>query len=151
MNDYYIGIDPGEKGAVVVLNSEGKLVDCMICPNTQKGMIDFLQKYSFEDAFCIIEKVHGMPGMSGSGMFTFGTNYGSWTMGLLTCNIPFEEHSPQKWMKYYSLKKEQKESKQDWKNRLKDRAHKLFPKEKITLATADAVLIAFYNFKINAK
>lgn len=42
------------------------------------------------------------------------------------------------------IKKVGGESKQSFKNRLKDKAQQLFPREKVTLATADALLIAEY-------
>ena len=56
---------------------------------------------------------------------------------------------PQKWQKYFSntLGKSSDYEKREWKNRLKALAQRLFPQEKVTLDTADAILISYYGSK----
>ncbi len=91
--------------------------------------------------FAIIESVHSMPKQGVKSVFTFGKGYGQWLGILASHEIPYTQVSPQKWMKFYgSLPKEKK----DRKNHLKHLAQQRFPNLNITLATADAVLLANY-------
>jgi hypothetical protein len=63
----------------------------------------------------------------------------------VSCRIPFVEVSPRSWMKAMGIRTRRKtETPTQWKNHLKQLAQQLFPHEQITLATADALLIAEY-------
>tara|TARA_R110002012_G_scaffold59266_3_gene154740 strand:+ start:159 stop:404 length:246 start_codon:yes stop_codon:yes gene_type:complete len=76
-------------------------------------------------------------------MFTFGTNYGM-HLGLLASNrISYTTCTPLTWMKYYGSRPKDKKAR---KKHLKQLAQQLYPNtdKAITLATADAVLIAHY-------
>jgi hypothetical protein len=76
-------------------------------------------------------------------MFNFGANYGALRMALTAAGIPFEEVVPGVWQRGLNIPPRKKtEGKTAWKNRLKAKAQQLFPSVKITLATADALLIA---------
>jgi hypothetical protein len=149
---YYIGIDPGGSGGIAILNTFGMVHAVTPMPDTPTDILNLLSQYGDtenERIICVIERVHGMPGMGGASMFTFGENYGYCQMALLANKIPFEDHTPQKWMKYYQLKRAKEQSKTEWKNVLKAQAQQLFPNVKVTLSTADALLIAHYCFSIN--
>jgi len=62
---------------------------------------------------------------------------------MTAARIPFETHIPQKWIKALGIPgKGKNETKTQWKNRLKARAQQLYPRERVTLPTADALLIA---------
>lgn len=150
MIDRYIGIDPGSTGGIVVLNEFCNVVEAIKMPDTPLDILDFLKGVCYmRSCSALIERVHGMPGMGGSSMFTFGENFGYLQMAMLALSIPFEDHTPQKWMKYYQMKRAKEESKTDWKNRLKQKAQQLFPDVKVTLAISDALLIAHYYYKIS--
>ena len=86
-----------------------------------------------------------MPGQGAQAMWKFSGNYHGIRMALLANNIPFETVSPQKWQKFYNIKKDKNQSKTQHKNKLKAKAQELFPNEKITLKNADALLIAYYG------
>jgi Holliday junction resolvasome RuvABC endonuclease subunit len=73
--------------------------------------------------------------------FTFGNGFGHLEMALTAAGIPFERVSPQRWQKALGCL-----TKGD-KNVSKRRAQELFPSMKITHATADALLIAYYGTK----
>ncbi len=139
----YIGIDPGKSGAVVVIDEDRNFVESFNMPDDSSELLDIFTKYNHA-SFAVLERVHGMPGMGGVSMFTFGKNYGHIEMALLANKIPFETVTPQKWMKEYQMTKKFGETKTEWKNKLKAQAVRLFPKAKITLANADALLIAEY-------
>lgn len=147
---YYIGLDLGINGGVVVLRENGEVEEVFKNPNTTHGWLEKLKPYTDKHCFCITEKVHSMPSNGGKANFTFGFNVSKTLTMLEVCNVPYQEVTPQAWMKSFSMKKDSAESKTAWKNRLKELAAQLFPKEKVTLWSADAFLMAEYcrrNFR----
>ena len=94
---------------------------------------------------CMIEAVHSMPGQGVASSFKFGKNYG-FLRGLLVANrVAFDQVSPQRWQKSLSLQKKSKEeTKTQHKNNIKGKAQQLYPQLKVTLATADAIMLAVY-------
>lgn len=162
----YIGIDPGASGGLAFVT--GGLVKSTAMPGTEKDLWDWIRTGGVVDkngdplplpaSSCeaVIEKVGGFMASGGTSqlkknvasghtMFTFGASYGGLRMALIAAGIPFEEVTPQTWQKGLGIPPRKKtESKTAWKNRLKARAQQAFPKEKITLATADALLVALY-------
>ena len=146
----YMGIDPGKSGGIAVLF--GKEVIATKMPDTEGDVLHWIRTHS-SDAVAVIEKVggyvgkgkDGKGGQPGSAMFVFGRGVGGLCMALLACSIPFEEVPPQRWQKAIMKSSRGKtESKPQWKNRCKAKAQQLFPTQKVTLATADALLIALY-------
>lgn len=141
---YYLGIDPGQSGGIVTVNSSGRSSDSYKMPSTELDIYNLLRVLS-PIKFCLIEKVHSMPKQGIASAFKFGKGYGGLRMALIACEIPFDEVTPQKWQKGLSIPpKKKSETPVKWKNRLKQKAQQLFPQEKVTLATADALLIAEY-------
>lgn len=143
---WYIGVDPGESGGLVCLspNNAAYLVKM---PPTERDISDWFRRWLDKDIRAVIEKVGGYTGSGqpGSAMFKFGASYGGLRMALVAAGIPFEEVTPQKWQRALGITPKKKEqSKTQWKNRLKAVAQQLFPHVIITLATADAILIAEY-------
>lgn len=140
----YIGIDPGASGGVAILK-QGVIV-AVPMPDTETDIWDCFDGLRDKNVFAVIERVTGYvggAGNTGSSMFQFGTNYGCLRMALIAAKIPFEEVMPQVWQKGLQIsKRKPTESKTEWKNRLKAGAQRLFPDTKITLACADAILIA---------
>ena len=93
----------------------------------------------------VIEHVHSMPAQGVVSSFKFGRSYGFLRGCLIASGVPFEEVSPQRWQRALGVTPRHKgESKAQWKNRLKAVAQQLFPRETVTLATADAILLAIY-------
>lgn len=149
-NKFYLGVDIGTNGSCVVLSYNGSVHEVFNTPETRSEFIERFKKYEQVNCFCITEKVASMPQNGVKASHTFGVIVERTLYTLELCKIPFQEVTPQTWMKTYMLKKEKGETNTSWKNRLKTKAQQLFPHEKITLATADAFLIAEYarrNFK----
>ncbi len=111
-------------------------------------------------SFAIIEKVGGFIGDGGGEgeeskkrnraaahtMFTFGASFGGLRMCLVAAEIPFEEVLPKTWQRGLGIPTRTKsESVVDYKRRLKEVAQALFPRQSITLATSDAILMAEFN------
>lgn len=144
----YVGIDPGASGGIAALSGERMEVYPM--PQTLGDLwavFEFLG--SVGGFFAVIEKVGGYVGEAqpGSSAFKFGQSYGSLLMALTAAMIPYEEVTPQRWQKAMGItprKNREGETKTSFKNRLKQKAQQLFPAVKVTLAVADALLIAEY-------
>ena len=116
-----IGIDPGKSGGIAVY-TEG-LMQCWAMPETEADIAQLLRDYGMSGSFCLLEKVHSMPGQGVKSMFTFGRGYG-FLRGVLTAQrTPFDDVAPSTWQK----------------------AQQLFPDLHITHKTADAVLICEYG------
>jgi Holliday junction resolvasome RuvABC endonuclease subunit len=148
----YIGIDPGKSGAIaaVVTHNQDTVINWHKLDSTEADTWAFLDELDNGDGntFAVIEKVGAMPSFPGKDgkrrqmgaatMFTFGKSAG-FLLGILTASqIPFEYVTPQTWQKSMGCM-----SKGD-KNVTKAAAQRLFPREKITHANADALLIAEY-------
>ena len=97
-----------------------------------------------------VEKVGGFIGNAhpGSRMFNFGEGYG-FIKGVLQCaGWRLVLVRPQDWQKGLGLSNPDKLPRNKWKNKLKDEAQRLFPTQRPTLATADALLILEYAGRI---
>ena len=145
-----IGIDPGKSGGIAIIN--GKNANMEKCPPEPIGMASIINTAKTTayieglDIVACIEKVHAFPTDARSSAFKFGMNYGMWLGVLESIKIPYIKVTPQAWMKKYQPLPKQK---QERKRRLKEIAQNLFPDNKITLSTSDAVLIAHYCMSIN--
>jgi hypothetical protein len=152
---YIIGIDPGANGGIAVLDIDGNVIDVRKMPDTPQDILECLRKYSSStlfsnDGVCYLEKVGtGMPGQSSKATATFARHCGHLEMALLALGIKTNDVTPNKWEKSYQLGKSTDAiSKTVWKNKLKAKAQQLFPKERVTLAICDALLLAEYGRKI---
>ena len=146
---YFVGIDPGQSGGLVWLNGSGEVLHCTKMPATEADVwewFDWVCRDGYHDKTrAVIEKVHAMPKQGVSSTFKFGVGYGGLRMALIAAGLPFDQVTPQAWIKALGIpKKKPTETGTQWKNRLKAQAQQLFPQEKVTLATADALLIAEY-------
>lgn len=137
----YIGIDPGKSGGIAVISD---FEDAWKMPDTERDLFNLIKSFK-SNSFCILEKVHSMPGQGVVSVCTFCGNNASIRMALIASRIPFETVTPYTWQKALGIvKRGKEESKTKFKNRLKAKAQELFPELKITLAIADALLIAEY-------
>lgn len=149
----YLGVDPGMSGGMAAVTADGTGAYVSM-PATERDVWEWFRQLAYEHAhpsglatttFAVIEKVHAMPGNGVSGMFKFGQSYGFLRACLIAAGIPFEEVTSQRWQKALNITPRDKrggETSTQFKNRLKARAQQLFPNAKVTLATADALLLA---------
>lgn len=79
--NYSIGIDPGLRGAVCVLDKSGAIEDLFVLESSA-GMIDgfwlhtLLVKFKKDLAWVTLEKTHTMPGQGIVGAHNYGINQG---------------------------------------------------------------------------
>lgn len=148
MDRYIIGIDPGLKGGIAVLEARGDVVEVVTMPQTPLDILAFLRPFLAEQCVAYLEDVgHGMPGQSSKATATFARHCGHLEMALLALGIKTNVVTPQKWQKEYQLGKSGEHTKAEWKNKLKAKAQQLFPQQKVTLTNADALLLAEYGRK----
>ena len=123
----YVGIDPGSKGAIAVVAGDLVSIDDMptleFLMNNTTGL-----KANQGDRYRVaIEQVHPLPGQSCIASFTYGENFLLAKLLGLCYNIAPVMVSPQRWKKYYGLKKEPGETKTEYKRKSVDKARELFP------------------------
>jgi hypothetical protein len=144
-----ISIDPGASGGIAMLFSSGKLI-VEPMPDTDRDIMDFIlsSKLNYCDdkgypIRAVIEKVGGYIGkpMPGGAMFNFGRGVGFLHGVLMMIGARIENPTPQAWQKCLSLGTSKGMTKNEWKNKLKQKAQQLFPEVAVTLKTADALLI----------
>lgn len=152
MEKIILGIDPGDKhGGIAVLGTGSNNVKLFNMPPTFADIYQLLKTIRDQCAgelVCYLEDVgKGIPGQSSSVTANFGRHNGHLEMALYALEIPTVKVTPAKWMKYYSNQVGTKSglTVTEWKNKLKGLAQTLYPSEKITLSTADAILIANYG------
>lgn len=158
-----LGVDPGANGGIAVIKSTNgsvQLLGSRKMPDSEQELWEIISSCSptgqSESVHAIVEKVGGtvrtsagyqgtseFSGMGGA-MFAFGRSAGLVHMALVAARIPYELVHPKTWQKHYA-KRLPGESKSTWKNKLKEAAQNLFPHVKITLAVADAILLAHYG------
>ena len=145
----YIGIDPGKTGAACALDEHGhiKVVACSGGHDLYAFLIDVFQSGRVME-FAAIEKINPRAGVDGALAASFcklSASAGEERGVMIAMQVPFEQVTPQAWMKEMGVNttggtaaERLKRRKQDiW-----DTARSLFPGTKILKPWADAVLIA---------
>ena len=143
-SEVYVGIDPGKSGAICVI--EDDFIKAIPCPdNIQDMALVFAMSISInktKKVVAYIEKVWARPTDAKGSIWKFAENYGVWKGIAGAYEIELLEVSPQKWMKYFETPKLEKSAR---KRYLRDKARSMHPDlKKVTLKTADAILIASY-------
>lgn len=133
----FIGIDPGKGGGIAYI--DGTDVDAIKMPeeNCDIGcFVERLVKHTLSTI--VIEQVHASQQMGVSSAFTFGVEYGRLQGLFAGIGLDLNYVTPQKWQAALNCRTggDKKISKR--------KAEELFPNKKITLATADALLLAYY-------
>lgn len=140
-----IGIDPGKAGGVAGLFQDGGTA-AMKMPATVGDLVDLLREMAVAGlSVAYLERVHSSPQMGVVSAFTFGRGLGNIEAACQAVGIRLEWVAPGVWQRTLSCM-----SKGD-KNVTKRRAQELFPTLHITHAIADALLIAEYGRREEAK
>jgi len=108
---YFIGIDPGIKGSIAIIDENGGILFHTAVPVFKdargKNKYDLFSMDSiikkiindFIPCSIVIEKAQAMPHQGVVSMFTYGRGYGYW-IGLMTCaGLKYKEVSPRTWTK----------------------------------------------------
>ena len=146
-----VAIDPGLSGGMAVARF-GK-VECFSMPETEGDVLEVLKDIKTaavvegDELVCVLEAVSGFAGRAqpGSAMFRFGEHFGFIKGVIQALEVRLLLVRPQVWQKGFGLGTASAcASKTIWKNKLKAEAQRRFPHLKVTLKTADALLILEY-------
>lgn len=145
MSKVFIGVDPGAKGAMAILEDDKvTLIDMLQADEILKGT------YKHKDCIVALEDVHPLPGQSCTATFSYGQNFMLAKIWCMMYNIEGPVMvSPQRWKNFYGLKRQKDESKADFKRKSVELARELFPSVVDQLqyskdGRAEALLIANY-------
>ena len=137
-----LGIDPGTKGGLAVLNSAGQPLligkfDGLSIHETV-NLVKDAAALSWSGV-CYLEKVGYIKGDGGKGSFTFGKVYGVLYATALSAGLEVKDVYPLAWQSFMQC------ATGGNKNVSKQRAVSLWPHVAVTHHIADALLIAEYG------
>jgi hypothetical protein len=139
----YLGVDPGFNGGLAVLTADGRVVNAIRMPESAAAVTNyFLSVRKRGEVRAALEFVRSSPQMGVTSAFSFGRSYERVYSLLTACRIPFDEVHPLRWQRLLDCR-----TKGD-KHVSQRRAGELFPDLKITLAIADALLLAEYRRRL---
>lgn len=103
---YYIGIDPGVKGCISIVNETGKFIESFFLLKNAKNVdaIEIsntllnLSKYE-DNCHVVIENIHAIFGSSAKGTFNFGFIAGLIEGVIATIGLPYTKVNPKIWQK----------------------------------------------------
>lgn len=155
MTAFFIGVDPGLTGAVVVLDGDSNILLLVDMPVMSKGtskgnrrqvnpaeLARLLAPYAGNGTTAVLERQNPMPKQGVSSMFSIGDSYGVCRGILATLQIPVQVVHPSTWKAYFKLLRASKEQS-------RTRAIELFPtatalSRKKDHNRAEALLLARY-------
>ena len=149
---YYVGIDPGSRGCLAVIDSEGNVADIIDIDNnvdTYSGLIiQFIDNLD-KDFYVAVEDVCGRPGQSCAANTTFMKLAGYAELVGYFIATDFLKVKPQVWKKHFGLIFPKDMSKTEKKHKSIELAKELFPAvaDQLTASKdgrAEALLIARY-------
>ena len=111
----FLGIDPGVNGGLVLIDSDGSILDKALMPYILlrsskevdlQGLVRKLQEMVYTNHLegklidkVILEKVWAMPGNGAVSSFKFGYNFGVCEMALVCLGLPYVLVNPRTWSK----------------------------------------------------
>ena len=142
-----LAIDPGASGGFALASRD--ITECFPTPPTTGDICDLVRSLKAEhDLYvCYIEDIPKFTGklIPSSSAAVLFENYGFTQGVLMAMGVPTIRVRPQEWQKHFSLGTARAcGSTTVWKNKLKAEAQRRFPNCKVTLKTADALLILDY-------
>jgi hypothetical protein len=147
MNPTILGIDPGAKGAIAMVQP---MVEVWDLPASAADLADLLRAIQGDHAaeVVFIERQWPRPGEGGPNAFKQGVGYGQILGVLAACRVPVREVTPQAWKKALGLSYEATDPKEK-KERSRTLARQLFPEANVSrVDKAEALLIAEYGRRL---
>jgi len=151
--DYVLGIDPGLQGALALLDTQDRFIDCIFDMPVTDGRVDPTKLAAIVDLLKLrgtihaaVELVSSMPRQAGA--FNFGVSAGVVHGVLGALGVPMSLVSPGVWKPACGLRRLPSESKAGAKARARELASHLWPertadfKRVMDTDRAEAALIA---------
>lgn len=158
---FYLGIDPGKKGAMALFNPISRVLtigDMPLVPRPKgkKGeetnyalLAEMLRCDVPSKTFCMIEDVWSMPREGVSSAHAFGRNIGALLMALAVHQIPHEQVTAAKWKKHFGLSSDKGASRALAIQRFPANADD-FSRVKDD-GRAEAALLAYYAYQMHSQ
>lgn len=137
----FIAIDPGVNGGIAFHDGKTAWVHDL---GTIAELIELLEPMKDEPYEVYLEDIQRFSNMPYARAIVYASSWGS-IKGVVQA-LKFRMHlvSSQTWQKKLSLGNSKGMTKTQWKNKLKTKAQELYPTLKLSLKTADAILILEY-------
>lgn len=158
LGDYYLGVDPGKKGGLCLLDYEQRVIVLEPMPATRRDLATLIRSLPSKTR-AVVERQSTRPSQSSSRALTQGRGWGWLEMGLTMQDIKVQDVRPQDWVRAMKIPpKRSVESRPQWKERLRAKAQQLFPALELwttpktrgrQLAVCDSLLIALYCWETN--
>lgn len=97
--DYFLGIDPGKTGGLVLLAGNGDFIMETTVMGTISEVINWLRLHPITKTMTYIEKAQAMPKNGAVSMFNYGCGYGELLGALAALNMPHTAVPPATWSK----------------------------------------------------
>lgn len=158
----FIGIDPGLKGGISIIDSEtnnlfiskemplnedNKSINCKeifqeLCFYWHRQQGDVI-------CFCVIEQLQTMPGQNVKATSSSAVNYGKLLAILELLEIPYQEVHPLKWKKAFQLVKKSKYESTAVAKSLFPKEHFMTERGRLMDGKAESLLMAEYARRIH--
>jgi hypothetical protein len=144
-----VGIDPGSAGGIAILHDDGT-VKTLAMPEDPELVAVLTELNDHDQPHFFIEQIPKFCGAArfaernimGSSLAVLYGNYRFCCGVLHGLGVPPRLLAPLRWQNLVACRNHERLERDDWKRKLKARAQELFPGVRVTLATADALLIA---------
>ena len=150
MSQLFIGIDPGQSGALAMIDEINDVIVLSDWPGDEIGAATIVREIKMKAQhhksilLGAIERVHSMPKQGVASTFKFGTNYGIWRGILASFEIPFFTVGVHQWQKGVIQKAQDKKPALAAASRLFPAAELYGPRGGGKDGRADALLIAHW-------
>lgn len=141
-----VGIDPGAKGSVCLLDSTSRQAEFMDLTTPLNQIHDWLKQKAVDVIW--IEDVHSLYGMSAKSNFSFGKALGAVETIAILNKGGFQKVAPKVWQKYANVTAKGKDIKQEVSsicNRLYPAADVFGKRGGLHDGRSDALMIAHYG------
>lgn len=142
MTNLLLGIDPGRKGALAILDAEEMHVEVHDMPQTPQELYALFESLP-KIKMCILEKLHAGPQMSRTAIARMFEDYGLLKGALIWRDVPFFDVRPAKWKPALNVTADKSSSRQMAMQLWPDQAS-LFKRVKDD-GRAEAALLAWYG------
>jgi len=138
----HLGIDPGKKGALAVIDSEAMTIECIDMPDTTAGLHEFIAALPLIKK-CTIEKPFYPQMIGTANCAKIAQAYGILIGAIMWRDIPMVEVTPRKWKAGMNLSTSKTASREMAQQMFPDNAD-MFKRVKDD-GRAEAVLIAYWG------
>ena len=144
-----LAIDPGLSGGIAYTHPDGTFHGVQPMPDTEPEIFRFLLSVAYSPCTIFIEEVPWILSSgakhNAAGRAKLHANTGFIRGVFAYFANPIRRVRPQDWQKSLGLQNVDRLSYSEWKKHLKEKAQALYPRIKVTLKTADALLILEYG------